>query len=377
MKMRNMDQETSGTPLRAKALAIAMIAIIASPFAAAAYGAGPFAPYRALTQVLQVSFPVTPEIWIGIAFLAVLVVTMVAAVVYQIGFLIDSPTARAWAKFQAYEALFSIALIIIFVSFIFLLTVNPEGSLAQANLVAPPGSTYSCSGAQSLFELATCDIAQFNIFAFGLFQVLYYVTFYGGITPGINISGTVTVQNIWFSVSDSLSSFLPVGVLEIFDSVFSVILGLLFLNQLQLLIVSASMLWLSFFMTVGLIARTFGFMRTFGGAMIAFGLGLGLVYPLLTSLTYGFVDYQLSTSSNCGSGCTVASLGGNLMGAILGIAVGLGLPTGSWVYEVAMALAGMTFIPFLNFTILDAFIVDFSQAVGERMDFMTLLAGLV
>ena len=40
-------------------------------------------------------------------------------------------------------------------------------------------------------------------------------------------------------------------------------------------------------------------------------------------------------------------------------------------------LAGFTFIPFLNFIIVDTFIIDFSQAIGERMDFMSLLAGVV
>ncbi|EQD57918.1 hypothetical protein B2A_04611, partial [mine drainage metagenome] len=39
--------------------------------------------------------------------------------------------------------------------------------------------------------------------------------------------------------------------------------------------------------------------------------------------------------------------------------------------------AGLTFIPFLNFTILDAFIVDFSKVMGEKVSFMALLSNLV
>ena len=34
-------------------------------------------------------------------------------------------------------------------------------------------------------------------------------------------------------------------------------------------------------------------------------------------------------------------------------------------------------IPFLNFIIVDVFVIDFSQAVGERMDFLRLFTALV
>jgi len=61
----------------------------------------------------------------------------------------------------------------------------------------------------------------------------------------------------------------------------------------------------------------------------------------------------------------------------LSLIFGQGSPSGNWVFPFGLAIAGLTFIPFLNFTIVDAFIVDFSRAIGEKIDFMTLLLGII
>ena len=87
--------------------------------------------------------------------------------------------------------------------------------------------------------------------------------------------------------------------------------------------------------------------------MIAFGLGLGLVYPLLIVLTYGFI--------NVGTGSVnVLTTLGNILplmfSAVLAIlsgqSVGAWLPifNSQFVTQIAYVVAGLTFRPFLNFT---------------------------
>ncbi|MEM3460077.1 MAG: hypothetical protein QXO24_02535, partial [Candidatus Micrarchaeaceae archaeon] len=67
-------------------------------------------------------------------------------------------------------------------------------------------------------------------------------------------------------------------------------------------------------------------------------------------------------------------------GGILSIAVSA-TPEASAILSVLMYLGifaiGLLFIPILNFIILDAFIIDFSRAVGEKIDFMSLLVRMV
>ena len=67
----------------------------------------------------------------------------------------------------------------------------------------------------------------------------------------------------------------------------------------------------------------------------------------------------------------------DLLLSLLPLIGGSGFAAGPWVFAIAAVVAGLTFIPFLNFTIVDAFIVDFSKAIGERLDFMSLLIGVV
>ena len=42
-----------------------------------------------------------------------------------------------------------------------------------------------------------------------------------------------------------------------------------------------------------------------------------------------------------------------------------------------LAGAGLLLIPFVNFLIIDVFIIDFSKVIGEKMDFMKILTGII
>ncbi len=315
------------------------------------------------------TLPASTVTWYAVAALVILILIAIAVIVYMLAGLIDSPNARAWARSQIYEGILSVIFIIIFLLFIGIFFYSAEGALSSVSLVSP-----GCSYAYDVFELATCNVASFNQFAFGLFGALYYTTTYLGYTPGFSVSVGYAVGNTKYTGSTGLPSFIPYDIDSALVFAFAALLTLVLVNQVQTLLLSASLLWLGFFVSLGLIARTFGFTRTFGGAMIAMGLGLGLVYPLVTCLTYGFVNTSLFLSNES----MPVNIAANLISTILQVVFGQGTTfVGTWIIGFGMGIAGLTFIPFLNFTIVNAFVIDFSKAIGERLDFFSLLIGIV
>jgi hypothetical protein len=180
------------------------------------------------------------------------------------------------------------------------------------------------------------------------------------------------------------------------------VLFLLFaVNQMQMLLLSSALLIFSTFMAIGLIARLFGITRSFGGAMIAFALGVGVLYPLMVCLTYGFLNTGLQevVSSYClpAIGCLLkveqwSLLIFSFLSMLIYLMLGMTCPTvqaactiqtylpqllGQLVTYGGIMSIGLTLVPFFNFLIVDTFIVDFSRAFGERMDLLSLLGNLI
>ena len=166
------------------------------------------------------------------------------------------------------------------------------------------------------------------------------------------------------------------------DTFLGVILTFLIVNQLQVIMIASSIFFLSVFITIGLICRLFGFSRTFGGLMIALGLGFGLVYPLLITLTYGYIDVQLQGAATVSAVQTAINVFDiAFRGIITTLTSGANapspLPSTQTLTLSGDFIMGFTVVPLINFLILDAFITDFSRAIGERVDFMTLMTGLL
>jgi hypothetical protein len=306
-----------------------------------------------------------------LAVLGILGVFIVAAIVYGLSGTINSTAARNWARVQIYEAMLSGFMLILFLVFATLFFISPSGPFGSVGL--PPGG-YGCGTASDLYQLATCDLAIFNANALGAFYSVFNVATFLGMTSGINVNFSPTraaATNLDAGGGLALPSIFPVGAETMLGFTFSAIIVTVLLNQVQLVILAGSLMWIAFFLTLGLIARSFGFSRSFGGTMIAIGLGLGFVFPLAVSLTYGYIDTQLvqlgCTASGLG-GCTV-SLTASLISSFAGLITYQGFTGGAWVGQLAMLGAGLTFIPFLNFTLVETFILDFSKAIGEKIDF--------
>jgi len=340
--------------------ALLILAIIAVPVS---FSAQPLLQSSILLLIENI-----PASWEGIAITASLIIIGVAAIVFALASIINSPTARTWSRMQIYEALLSIAMLIIFSFFAYLFLLNPVNAFNSIGLL--PSSCTSAYGVNSIFTLSACDLSTFNNYAFSSASILFGASYVLGFAPGLKVTIKMPTQPT-VSATLSLDSVLSTSIENILTVSFNAILFMLVLNQLQLLLISSSLLFLFVFFVLGIIARTFGFSRSFGGVMIAFAIGLGLVYPLLVSITYGFIDTQISISE-------INSIENLLVSLLLSPL----LPLVSKVIEPVFAfmgylVAGMTFIPFLNFLILDAFIVDFSSAIGERVSFLSLMSGFV
>jgi hypothetical protein len=257
---------------------------------------------------------------------------------------------------------------------------NPEEDVDSRIAEAPDRWERAVSGIDFPFK--------FHVLSCGRdVQKLYGVSYVAGLTPGFTAKVNVPFDSDGTGFSFGINSLFPKSTDEILGIAFNALLFMILLNEVQLILLSGSIFFIALFMAIGLIAWVFGISRSFGGAMIAFGLGLGIVFPLLVSVTYGFISTQVLVSLHNPSTISGALTGiFNLASSATGLVAGLfatyisgSFPSylGTLLLQYGYVIAGLTFVPFLNFTILDAFIVDFSKVMGEKVSFMALIGNLV
>ncbi len=318
------------------------------------------------TQILLTSIT-TPAVSMSLAMIVVLTVISISAFIYIIAGVINSSNAKNWAKIQIYEALLSMLLLMIFLGLFYLFLINPASYYGSAGLLPKECSTPSIN---TIFNLSACDIGTFSNNALGYFNLVSIIGLASGSSPGIEF-GFHPIEGL--GISSELTSIMPDGMEGMLGTGMSALIFFLVLNNLQLILISGSVLFLTFFLTLGIFARLFGISRTFGGAMIAFGLGLGIIYPLLISITYGFIDANMISASGA-----LQYLPSAIYDFItFAYASSIPLLPSQLILGLGYAVAGLTFIPFINFIILDAFIVDFSKAIGEKVSFMALLSNFI
>ncbi len=346
--------------------------------------------------------------WFPVVILAVLAVISILSVIYAIGPFIGSINSiRPWVKVKIYELLLSIILILIFASIATsLCTADPYDIFSSVGLVSSQCTPTSTSTPVSnLYSLAMCNMYQFNGYVGEFNEFIYLTVMAYAISPVVIAgpfalgSGTTTAgsgkgvgfQPIPGSPAGAVftTEFMidPASLLTKANKFEPFIINAMYvftlLTQLQLILLAASPYLFAFFMAIGLIARAFGATRTFGGAMIAFGIGIGFIYPVMTSLTYGFLDHAIEHTSTTSLLAPLVSPLITGIDIITGTYLGTALPAAlnslveSIFMSIGLILVGVIFINLLNFMILDAFIADFSQALGERMDFLSLLTNVI
>ena len=340
--------------------------------------------------------------WFPVVMAVALGVIAILSLLYILSPLFGRNDIKTWVKIKIFDVFVSIIFIMIFAGFATATcSYNPVGTYQQYGLLP----TF-CQSAQTinnvqvpepnnLYSLSLCDLYNFNA---NTYNVLNGVIFWGlavmSFWPSLGFKQNFEIG----SVGETFMLPMPIG------QQLGIMLDSLYVmqvfNEVQLILLACAPLLFAIFMSIGLIARMFGITRTFGSAMIAFGIGIGFVYPLLVSITYGFITTVQSAewanvtlnfsqfyqslftalinafvpTGGVGSVIGTASAA-SILATITGAA---GANTIYGVMEmVGLMYAGILFIPLLNFVILDAFIVDFSQAVGERMSFMSLIGRLL
>ena len=321
----------------------------------------------------------SPVSWIPIAAAAVLTVVLVAAFIYALASVIGSEAAMAWSRFQIYEALLSMLLLIAFGSISYIFFLSPQAMYSSINIVPS-----KCTGAADLYALASCDVSQFNNATFALARYTFYATYITSTVSGM--TEKVKIDPVYIDTGISLNfevpPLFPSNMDKLMDYTYETYLLTLIFNQLQLIVLSASVFFLSLFVSLGLIARTFGFARTFGGAMIALGIGLGIIYPLLVSITYGYIDTAINVTCLQSLSCALPNV---LLGAVQLIGqissgpmfTSIGAAVGGFFSYIIYTIAGLTIIPVMNVVLVNVFISDFSKALGERISIEHLFTSII
>lgn len=314
---------------------------------------------------------------------------------------------RTWARAKIYDALVTIVFALIFLSFsTAICTVSPVGAMRSMGILPTTcdpnvANTPSSAGIADIYGLSLCELYQFNLNAASFTQSIYWMSIVAGINPTLALylppdppypfMPNPAGPGIGVSFSIALFPIVLVHqyVIPYLQAYFAAILA----SELLQIVLSASMLLLSVFLILGLLARSFSITKSFGGAMIAFGIGLGFVFPLMAMLTYGFIDTAMlgAQATACGSlplhgnACTLPSLAKIIIPGLLALPI-------NWISGNAISFnqiltpfivyggfisAGLILIPLLNLIVVDAFIVDFSKAIGERMDLFSLMTRIL
>ncbi|MDE1827826.1 MAG: hypothetical protein KGH65_01560 [Candidatus Micrarchaeota archaeon] len=321
--------------------------------------------------------------WFPFASLGVLVIMLIASLIYGLSPIMGRSEMRTWARLKMYETLFSFLLVIIFSGFALMVyTINPIPLFTNLNLVPGAGSVAAgipavwgvhsdCTQVTDIYGLSECDLFNFNSnIVYYLNNVIGGATILFSSTPSFQLkySFNPAISNFGLSLGLTLDS-LPIA--EFLEGSTLAIGSLIILSQVQLLLLDAAMLIFAILLPLGLVARIFGITRSFGGAMIAFALGIGLIFPIMVSITYGFLVQVLSVLAVQPAINAINAV------ALLSDPTGPVLAIVNSVFEwLGIALAGTLVLPLITFTIVNTFIIDFSQAVGERMDFLSLLTSV-
>ncbi len=353
-----------------------------------------------------------PDIWFPIILVASSVIIAIAALIYILGPLLGRNDIKVWARAKVYDAFITIIFALLFISLTTTIcTVDPTSTFRSIGLLptsCDPQVTASVPSSSDIYGLSLCDLYQFNQFAASFTQSMYWVALIGGLGPTIGINlppvdpypiNPSTGSGVGVSFSVQLIPIIVVHqyIIPLMQAFFVIVLA----SQLLQILLSSSMLLLSIFLILGLLARSFSITKSFGGAMIAFGLGLGFVYPFMVACTYGFMDTAILNVAHVGSGSgnysPLATLGDYIVkgmipaiwpvisgalahgasGAVPNFLSSMMPYFGALVLYGGLVNVGLELVPLLNLVIVDAFIVDFSKAIGERMDLFSILTRII
>ncbi len=332
------------------------------------------------------SFLTSPyNYWAPFAFASAAAVIALLAIIMMFSSFTGRERMRVWAKVKIYDVIFSIMLIFVFFVIIALFTsIN-----FKTQVFGPLNLTPSdCSGPSAvvsggdIMSLAVCDMYTFNQNVINLNTAIFLIGLRMSFAPQIGIGYTNFFGIQGVGVDTKISPSAP-GFETFTGYLLDALYTAFVISQLQLIILAAALLMFSVLMLIGIVARIFVITRSFGGSLIALAIGTGIIYPLLVCITYGYINVGMAKTGLSLTGAGAIAFIGGITGALFTLLLGgLGVPGLSSLLAQFLQFAGyagmgLVLVPLLNLLIVDVFVIDFSSAVGERMDFMSLLANMI
>jgi len=303
---------------------------------------------------------VTPEFqgmwvsWQGISILAASTVFLVAGFAYVLGHVLSHKKIILWSKEQMQEAILAMAITLFIVGFVSFLCTLDLKSL---------GVSTDCTG-------PTCNVL--NV-ASGYLTRLYTAIMRGYLVVG----GINAVMSSWATLTIGKAPggvgviITPLAVLG--DIASSLVMAMIVLmtsaiiTLVQIVVLKMSESIFVILFPIGVILRSFGVTRGFGGGLIAIAIGFFFFYPLLVVLFYGAVvgdietNYGSMSDSFRNGGLSPSSpnwFGGNILGFFVGF--------------IGQTIVGAIFMPLVMFMILVSFVKGLSYALGEEVDVSNL-----
>lgn len=290
--------------------------------------------------------------WQGLSFLAASTVFLIAAFVYALGHVLVHRKVIMWAREQMEEALLAMAITVFIIGFVsFLCTFDMQSLGIQSNCA--PNCNLVNVGFGYLNDFFTEIMEGFFVVA-GLNAVM---TSQASMTIGKATHGVgVTVAPL--AVFNEISASLTMAMVTLMTSAIFVI------TQMVLLKMTESIFVILF--PIGVLLRSFGATRGFGGGLIAIAIGFFVFYPLLVVLFYGATLGDIQTTYGELSG---AFKEGGLSPATSDWFNPIGIP---FVGFVGKVIVGAILMPLVMFMILVSFVKGLSYILGEEVDVSNL-----
>ena len=333
---------------------------------------------------------------VGLTSLAIL---SIIGILFALSKFLGLTNMHIWLNQKIYDVLLTIVFVLLFNFFIDFYTNINNTSPSYLNNYVPQQCTSTSNlnsnyGSTTINSISTCIMHTFNSYFNDYMGLFYYAMLVIDLIPSFNIG-----ISIMKGVGLSFSVEFPFSFIGFISPLITFLYTLAILNVMQEYMLASSFMLLLIFVGLGLLARIFLVSRTFGNTLIVMGIGIGIFYPIITILTYGPITSFIESNTLLFNTMFISlvslfilpfiSLASSLFSSILSFLSIFGISTTFLSTSVAtieiiklinlfMAIGiGTILFPILNITIVNIFILDMSNAVGEKVNLVDALVRLI
>ena len=316
--------------------------------------------------------------WQGVLMLTLLIVIASAGVVYALSGLMNHAGLRIWAKNQVYE---SIAMLVLAGLLVWIVGF---GCGLQADVIGAactPGSAPSLAVLSVGYYDSEIQWGSCNPYSVALYNLEHFLSL---VSAGF---WAVIVINMAISAASSTTLALNpngLGFMVSFGQGFANLgqmfnIAMITISSSQIIIIAQIILLKMFsrlfgpLLVAGVLLRSFGITRGFGGALIALALGFYFIYPMSVVLFYGILQDNIDASvaalydEDAMSALPTGTPGGSfdLSNWMKGIFDSVMQPVCGF---LSLLVLGAVFVPFAVFLVMVSFIRGLSAMLGEEVD---------